>query len=88
MPDPHNIPLDLLRNRTYASDPDMEQVVTLTLVGVDAMKNAGELLHQILLPGDKNQSQSAGDCRSWGDQQRLVRKGLPCLAIFIIAETL
>ncbi|OPJ87664.1 hypothetical protein AV530_001090 [Patagioenas fasciata monilis] len=59
VPDPHNIPLDLLRNRTYASDPDMEQVVMLTLVGVDAMKNAGELLHQILLPGDRNQSQSA-----------------------------
>ncbi|XP_065501125.1 dynein axonemal assembly factor 8 [Caloenas nicobarica] len=59
VPDPCNIPLDLLHNRTYASDPDMEQVVMLTLVGVDAMKNAGELLHQILLPGDRNQSQSA-----------------------------
>ncbi|KFP11997.1 hypothetical protein Z169_09075, partial [Egretta garzetta] len=59
VPDPRNIPLDLFCNRAYASDPEMEQVVTLTLVGPDAMKSAGELLHQILLPGHNNQSQSA-----------------------------
>ncbi|KAM6077550.1 dynein axonemal assembly factor 8 isoform 2-T2 [Theristicus caerulescens] len=58
VPDPRNIPLDLFCNRTYASDPEMEQVVMLTLVGADAMKSAGELLHQILLPGPNNQSQS------------------------------
>ncbi|KAM9290760.1 dynein axonemal assembly factor 8 [Morus bassanus] len=59
VPDPRNIPLDFFCNRTYASDPEMEQVVMLTLVGVDAMKSAGELLHQILLPGHNNQSQNA-----------------------------
>ncbi|KFV48857.1 hypothetical protein N328_12964, partial [Gavia stellata] len=59
VPDPCNVPLDLFCNRTYASDPEMEQVVMLTLVGVDAMKSAGELLHQILLPGHNNQSQTA-----------------------------
>ncbi|KAF1609962.1 hypothetical protein FQV09_0011569, partial [Eudyptes chrysolophus] len=59
VPDPRNIPLDLFCNRTYASEPEMEQVVMLTLVGVDAMKSAGGLLHQILLPGHNNQSQSA-----------------------------
>ncbi|XP_075021950.1 dynein axonemal assembly factor 8 [Calonectris borealis] len=59
VPDLRNIPLDLFCNRTYASDPEMEQVVMLTLVGADAMKNAGELLHQVLLPGHNNQPQSA-----------------------------
>ncbi|XP_067162073.1 dynein axonemal assembly factor 8 isoform X3 [Apteryx mantelli] len=60
VPDPCNIPLDILCNRTYASDPEMEQVVMLTLIGTDAMKSAGELLHQILLPGDNKQLQNAG----------------------------
>ncbi|KAF1537510.1 hypothetical protein FQV19_0011422, partial [Eudyptula minor] len=59
VPDPRNIPLDLFCNRTYASEPEMEQVVMLTLVGADAMKSAGGLLHQILVPGHNNQSQSA-----------------------------
>ncbi|KFZ62969.1 hypothetical protein N321_05113, partial [Antrostomus carolinensis] len=58
VPDPCNIPLDLFCNQTYTSDPEMEQVVMLTLVGMDAMKSAGELLHQILLPGDNTQPQS------------------------------
>ncbi|XP_009982537.1 PREDICTED: uncharacterized protein C16orf71 homolog, partial [Tauraco erythrolophus] len=51
VPDPRDIPLDLFWNRTYASDPEMEQVVMLTMIGTDAMKSAGELFHQILLPG-------------------------------------
>ncbi|XP_068764144.1 dynein axonemal assembly factor 8 isoform X6 [Struthio camelus] len=59
VPDPCNIPLDILCDRTYASDPEMEQVVMLTLTGMDAMKSAGELLHQILLPGGSKQPQNA-----------------------------
>ncbi|XP_074696955.1 dynein axonemal assembly factor 8 isoform X2 [Strix aluco] len=59
VPEPRNIPLDLFCNRTYASEPEMEQVVMLTVVGMDTMKSAGELLHQILLPGSNNQSWSA-----------------------------
>nr|XP_009672200.1 PREDICTED: uncharacterized protein C16orf71 homolog [Struthio camelus australis] len=59
VPDPCNIPLDILCDRTYASDPEMEQVVMLTLTGMDAMKSAGELLHQILLPGGNKQPQNA-----------------------------
>nr|XP_047917524.1 dynein axonemal assembly factor 8 isoform X5 [Anser cygnoides] len=59
VPDPCNIPLDFFYNRIYASEPEMEQVVMLTLIGVDAMKSAGELLCQILLPGSSNQSQNA-----------------------------
>ncbi|XP_054067001.1 dynein axonemal assembly factor 8 [Rissa tridactyla] len=59
VPDPRNIPLDLFWNRTYVSDPEMEQVVMLTMVGMDVMKSAGDLLHQILLPGGNNPSQSA-----------------------------
>ncbi|KAM9555140.1 dynein axonemal assembly factor 8 isoform 2-T2 [Guaruba guarouba] len=58
VPEPHYIPLDFFCNRTYASDPEMEQVVMLAVVGTDAMKSAGELLHQILLPGPNSQSQS------------------------------
>ncbi|KFV10934.1 hypothetical protein N339_07102, partial [Pterocles gutturalis] len=59
VPDPRNIPLDLFWNQLYVAYPDMEQVVMLTLVGTDAMRGAGDLLHQILLPGDSNQPQSA-----------------------------
>lgn len=43
----------------------MEQVVVLTMVGMDALKSAGELLHQLLLPGHRDQSWSAGDPSSW-----------------------
>lgn len=65
----------------------MEQVVMLTLIGVDALKSAGELLCQILLPGSSNQSQNAGDhimgedCRSQSGKSSLS-------AIFVIARTL
>ncbi|XP_032560034.1 uncharacterized protein C16orf71 homolog isoform X1 [Chiroxiphia lanceolata] len=59
VPEPHNIPLDFFCHRTYANDPGMEQVVMLTVVGMEAMKSAGELLHQILFPGLNNQPRSA-----------------------------
>ncbi|KGL84667.1 hypothetical protein N309_05024, partial [Tinamus guttatus] len=59
VPDCCNIPLDVLCNRTYASDPETEQVVMLTLIGMDAMKSAGELLQQILLPGGSEQPRNA-----------------------------
>ncbi|XP_021266990.1 uncharacterized protein C16orf71 homolog isoform X7 [Numida meleagris] len=59
VPAPCSIPLDFFCNRIYASDPEMEQVVLLTLIGADAIKSAGELLCKILLPGSNNQSQNA-----------------------------
>ncbi|XP_050173782.1 dynein axonemal assembly factor 8 [Myiozetetes cayanensis] len=59
VPEPHNIPLDFFCHRTYAADPGMEQVVVLTVVGMETMKSAGELLHQILFPGHTNPSRSA-----------------------------
>ncbi|KAM6351563.1 dynein axonemal assembly factor 8 isoform 1-T1 [Alca torda] len=59
VPDPRNIPLDLFWNQTYASDPEVEQVVMLTMIGMGAMKTAGDLLHQILLCGGNNPSRSA-----------------------------
>ncbi|XP_015732902.1 uncharacterized protein C16orf71 homolog isoform X2 [Coturnix japonica] len=58
VPDPCNIPLDFFCDRIFASDPEMEQVVLLTLVGMDAISSAGELLGQIL-PGSVNQAQNA-----------------------------
>ncbi|KFQ32945.1 hypothetical protein N331_11340, partial [Merops nubicus] len=60
VPEPCSIPLDFFSHRTYASDPGMEQVVLLTVVGVDAMKSVGELLHQLLLPGGSKGSWSTG----------------------------
>ncbi|OXB60063.1 hypothetical protein ASZ78_000966, partial [Callipepla squamata] len=63
VPDPCVIPLDFFCNRIFASDLEMEQVVLLTLVGMDAIKSAGELLCQILISGSNNQSQNPGDCR-------------------------
>ncbi|XP_055565593.1 dynein axonemal assembly factor 8 isoform X1 [Falco cherrug] len=64
VPDPRNIPLYLFCDRTYASDPEMEQVVMLTVVGMDTMKSAGDLLHQILLPECNNESLSAEEPES------------------------
>lgn len=61
VPEPHPIPLDFLCHRAFAAEPGMEQVVMLTLVGMQALKSAGELLQQILLPPLRNQSQSAGN---------------------------
>ncbi|XP_061456052.1 dynein axonemal assembly factor 8 isoform X3 [Rhineura floridana] len=55
VPDPSNIPIDVLRSRRYASDPDMEQVVLLTFTGKEAMKTAGAVLHQILALGSRKQ---------------------------------
>ncbi|KFP76155.1 hypothetical protein N310_01998, partial [Acanthisitta chloris] len=59
VPDPCNIPLDFFCQQTYAADPGMEQAVTLTLVGMEAVKSAGELLQHILLPGLSDPSRSA-----------------------------
>ncbi|XP_072791635.1 dynein axonemal assembly factor 8 isoform X1 [Taeniopygia guttata] len=61
VPEPHHIPLDFLCHRAYAAEPGMEQVVMLTVVGMQAMKSAGELLQQILLPGLRDQSWSAAE---------------------------
>ncbi|XP_068886355.1 dynein axonemal assembly factor 8, partial [Aphelocoma coerulescens] len=61
VPEPRHIPLDFLCHRTYAAEPGMEQVVMLTVVGMQALKSAGELLQQILLPGLKDQSRSAAE---------------------------
>ncbi|XP_039348466.1 uncharacterized protein C16orf71 homolog isoform X2 [Mauremys reevesii] len=60
VPDSCNVPLDLLCHRTYALDPEMEQVVILTLIGKEAMKSAGHLLCQILHPGFQKQAQNPG----------------------------
>ncbi|XP_030814278.1 uncharacterized protein C16orf71 homolog [Camarhynchus parvulus] len=60
VPEPHPIPLDFLCHRAFAAEPGMEQVVMLTLVGMQALKSAGELLQQILLPPLRDQPQSAG----------------------------
>ncbi|XP_033373829.1 uncharacterized protein C16orf71 homolog isoform X2 [Parus major] len=60
VPEPHHIPLDFLCHRVYAAEPGMEQVVMLTVVGMQALKSAGELLQQILqIPGLRDQSWSA-----------------------------
>lgn len=82
MPEPHYIPLDFFCNRTYASDPEMEQVVMLTVVGTDAVKSAGELLHQILLPGPNSQSQSPGDFQLLGRAVEVGQKSSSCLSCF------
>ncbi|XP_038007547.1 uncharacterized protein C16orf71 homolog isoform X3 [Motacilla alba alba] len=61
VPEPHHIPLDFLCHRAYAAEPGMEQVVMLTVVGMQALKSAGELLQQILLPPIRDQSWSAAE---------------------------
>ncbi|KAL2298753.1 hypothetical protein Nmel_014349 [Mimus melanotis] len=61
VPEPHHIPLDFLCHRVYAAEPGMEQVVMLTVVGMQALKSAGELLQHILLPGLRDQAWSAAE---------------------------
>ncbi|XP_053848489.1 dynein axonemal assembly factor 8 isoform X4 [Vidua macroura] len=61
VPEPHHIPLDFLCHRAFAAEPGMEQVVMLTVVGMQALKSAGELLQQVLLPGLRDQSRSAAE---------------------------
>ncbi|KAI1233904.1 hypothetical protein IHE44_0004356, partial [Lamprotornis superbus] len=61
VPEPHHIPLDFLCHRVYAAEPGMEQVVMLTVVGMQALKSAGELLQHILLPGLRDHSWSAAE---------------------------
>ncbi|XP_053813890.1 dynein axonemal assembly factor 8 isoform X4 [Vidua chalybeata] len=61
VPEPHHIPLDFLCHRAFAAEPGMEQVVMLTVVGMQALKSAGELLQQILMPSLRDQSRSAAE---------------------------
>ncbi|XP_070617104.1 dynein axonemal assembly factor 8 [Erythrolamprus reginae] len=48
VPNPCNIPLHIVASRTYPTDPELEQVVLLTFIGKDALKNAGDFLNKIL----------------------------------------
>nr|XP_056722552.1 dynein axonemal assembly factor 8 [Euleptes europaea] len=96
VPDPCHIPLDVLRSRRYASDPDMEQIVLLTLSGKEALKTAGEFLHRILALGYTKEAQAPGDSQlrdyavSGGHDQRfelLALKWLPRLTRTQAKET-
>ncbi|XP_069502974.1 dynein axonemal assembly factor 8 [Ambystoma mexicanum] len=51
VPECGSVALDMLSLRNFASNPEMEQVVILTLTGKDAMKGSGALLRSILRPG-------------------------------------
>ncbi|XP_060117009.1 dynein axonemal assembly factor 8-like [Heteronotia binoei] len=87
MPDPSHIPLEVLHPKRYASDPDMEQIVLLTLSGKKAMKTAGEFLHPILSLGYMKEAQAPV---SNGHDQRfelLALKWLPCLTRTQTKET-
>lgn len=77
VPEPCHIPLDFLCHRVYAAEPGMEQVVMLTVVGMQALKSAGELLQHILLPGLRDPSQTAGDPCSGAGLETLGRKVYP-----------
>ncbi|XP_063270863.1 dynein axonemal assembly factor 8 isoform X2 [Prinia subflava] len=61
VPEPQHIPLDFLWHRAYAAEPGMLQVVMLTVVGMQALSSAGELLQQILPgPGDQSAEPDSG----------------------------
>ncbi|XP_039205834.1 uncharacterized protein C16orf71 homolog isoform X2 [Crotalus tigris] len=55
VPSPCDIPMHVVARRRYATDPDLEQVVLLSFTGQDALKSAGDLLHQILTSGSGQQ---------------------------------
>ncbi|XP_019363117.1 PREDICTED: uncharacterized protein C16orf71 homolog isoform X1 [Gavialis gangeticus] len=77
VPDPCSMPLNVLCNQTYASDPEMEQVVILTLSGNEAIKNAGDLLRQILCPCNKKSREKPDGLEPGFELLGL--KWLPCL---------
>ncbi|KAJ1097248.1 hypothetical protein NDU88_002373 [Pleurodeles waltl] len=66
VPDYGSVALNLLSLRSFTSNPEMEQVVVLTLTGKDAMKGAGALLRSILRPTTRKQllHMGKGDCDS------------------------
>ncbi|XP_030067787.1 thioredoxin domain-containing protein 3 homolog isoform X2 [Microcaecilia unicolor] len=55
LPTSGNLAEDIFSKRNYASNPETEQVVILTLTGRDTMLNAGDFLRQILRPPIKKQ---------------------------------
>ncbi|XP_053131635.1 dynein axonemal assembly factor 8-like isoform X2 [Hemicordylus capensis] len=80
VPDSGSIPLNISCHRRYASDPEMEQIVLLTLTGKEAMKSAGCFLHQILTLGcGKQETQTPVSEESEPRFELLALKWLPCL---------
>ncbi|XP_030067786.1 thioredoxin domain-containing protein 3 homolog isoform X1 [Microcaecilia unicolor] len=61
LPTSGNLAEDIFSKRNYASNPETEQVVILTLTGRDTMLNAGDFLRQILRPPIKKQHPDPGE---------------------------
>ncbi|XP_063790850.1 dynein axonemal assembly factor 8-like isoform X3 [Pseudophryne corroboree] len=79
VPDPSSVVLNLLSRQPFTTDPEVEQVVILTMSGVQTLLRAGQFLRQILRPQPRKQEEnSAGS----GVQsfEVLGVKWLPCLS--------
>ncbi|OCT64336.1 dynein axonemal-associated protein 1 [Xenopus laevis] len=60
MPDLSTVPMDMLSLRPFASDPEDEQVVVLTMSGKHTLRRAGYFLQKILRPTLKTPASNTG----------------------------
>ncbi|XP_067912833.1 dynein axonemal assembly factor 8 isoform X2 [Heterodontus francisci] len=79
---PHsaNLTLDVLYKHNFVSNPELEQVVVLTLTGPTALKNAGICLRDLLRPLSNKSHKSSGDDLMDGGFELLGLKWLPHLS--------
>ncbi|XP_029432578.1 uncharacterized protein C16orf71 homolog isoform X2 [Rhinatrema bivittatum] len=61
LPESGNLAEDIFSRRNYASNPETEQVVILTITGQGTMLNSGDFLRQILRPTIKKQHPDPGE---------------------------
>ncbi|XP_053327990.1 dynein axonemal assembly factor 8-like [Spea bombifrons] len=78
VPDPSNVTLDVFSKQPFISDPELEQVVILTMSGRHTLKRAGHFLRQILRPFPEYQKSSLGSQAHRFELLGL--KWLPCLS--------
>ncbi|XP_067859725.1 dynein axonemal assembly factor 8 [Heptranchias perlo] len=79
---PHSgtLSLDVLYKHSFVSNPELEQVVVLTLTGHRAMKNAGNCLRDLLRPASNKSRNQSGDEMMDGGFELLGLKWLPHLS--------
>ncbi|XP_043567475.1 dynein axonemal assembly factor 8 isoform X2 [Chiloscyllium plagiosum] len=71
---------EVLYKHSFVSNPELEQVVVLTLTGPTAMKNAGNCLRDLLRPPSNNSNNSSGEALIDGGFELLGLKWLPKLS--------
>ncbi|XP_051878422.1 dynein axonemal assembly factor 8 isoform X2 [Pristis pectinata] len=80
VPQAANLTLDALYKHSFVSNPELEQVVVLTLTGRSAMRTAGSCLRDLLRPVSNTLHSLSGDSKVNGGFELLGLKWLPHLS--------